>query len=90
MLGYSEEMFELEKRVAQAGLESDEEQYDYLAKLLGDMGGTPCAVCGTLVRFHHLDAWMHQDPGMDHDARPDRGGFEWPPGLPVPSRRTGT
>lgn len=89
MIGYTEEMFELEVRVAKAALESDEEQYVYLAKLLTDMGGTPCPVCGTMVHFHHLDGWLHEDLGTDHDARPDRGGFEWPSGLPVPSGHTG-
>lgn len=89
MLGYTEEMFELEKRIARARLDDDDEQRDYLSKMLRDMGGVPCGVCGTMIRFHHLDGWGHEDSGMDHDARPDRSGFEWPAGLAPPEGRIG-
>lgn len=88
MLGYSEEMFELEVRVARARLDDDEEQYTYLAKMLRAMGSANCAVCGTTVRFHHLDGWVHDEVGMDHDARPDRAGFEWPTDVPMLGGRT--
>ena len=90
MAGYSEEMFELEVRVARARLEDDEEQYIHLAKMLRDMDSTDCAVCETMIVFHHLDGWLHEDTGMDHDARPQRGGFDWPPDVPMPGGRTST
>lgn len=89
MSEYGEEMFELEKRISQAGLDGDEEQRVYLAKALRDRGAVACTVCGTMINFHHFDGWIHQDPGMDHDARPDRAGFEWPAGLEMPGGRIG-
>jgi hypothetical protein len=90
MLGYEEEAFELEKRLSQAMVDGDDDERVYVAKLIQGLGGMPCAVCGTLIRIHPYEGWLHEDQGMDHDARPDRAGFDWPPGLPLPGGRTGS
>jgi hypothetical protein len=90
MLGYDEEMFELEKRLALAIVNDDDDERVYVAKLIQSQGGVPCAVCGTMIRVHPYEGWVHEEQGMDHDGRPDRGGFEWPRDLPVISGRTGS
>jgi len=86
MLAYTEEMFEAEKSLAQAAAGNDAANKQHFAKVLEAMGTLPCAVCGTMIRFHHLEGWEHQEPGMDHDGRPDRAGFLWPGGLEPPGR----
>jgi len=88
-MSYEEEEFELEQRIARAEADGDMEERDYLAKMLGDKGEISCAVCGITVRFHHLEGWQHSDVGLDHAARPDRSGFDWPLELKQPGVRPG-
>ena len=88
-MSYEEEEFELEQRIARAEADGDMEERDYLAKMLWDKGEISCAVCGITVRFHHLEGWQHSDVGLDHAARPDRSGFDWPLELKQPGVRPG-
>lgn len=90
MSGYEETMFELELRVARAQADGDLEERNYVAKMLRDKGDIPCVVCGTMIRFHHLEGWQHSETGLDHRARPDRSGFEWPAELDQPGTRPGS
>ena len=88
-MSYEEDKFELEQRIARAEAEGDMEERDYLAKMLWDKGEVPCSVCGVMIRFHHLEGWQHAEAGVDHDARPDRSGFDWPLALKQPGVRPG-
>ena len=90
MSGYEETMFALELRVARAEADGDMEERGHAAKMLWDKGDTPCVVCGTMIRFHHLEGWQHSETGLDHRARPDRSGYEWPPGLKQPGAQPGS
>lgn len=82
MEGYSEEMLAKEIAVAQALAAGDRERFEELGRDLTMMGAVDCSVCGTMLRYHYLDGWVHEEPGLDHDGRPNRIGLEWPEGLP--------
>jgi hypothetical protein len=86
-MGYSEEMFDLEVRFARATADGDTGSAEELGKDLAMRGIVDCGVCGGMIRFHFLDNWVHQDEGLDHDARPNRIGFQWPEGLKEPGGR---
>ena len=87
-MSYTEAMFRAETKLAEAEASGNAEEADRLARSLEGLGAIHCSVCGGLVRFHHLDGWIHDDAGMDHDARPDRFGFEWPSGLRPPGTKS--
>lgn len=82
MEGYSEDMFELEVAVARARAAGEDERAVDLGRRLASLGIVDCGVCGGMISFHSSDNWVHQDQGLDHDARPNRIGFEWPQGVP--------
>ena len=88
-MSYEEDKFELELGIARAEAAGDMEERDELAERLREKGEVPCAVCGIMIRFHHLDGWQHTEIGLDHAARPDRAGFEWPLALKQPGPRPG-
>ena len=81
---YTDAMFRMETKLAEARAAGDSTEADFLGKELEALGSTHCVVCGTMIRFNHLDGWVHEDAGMDHTGRPDRYGFEWPSELNPP------